>query len=186
MPEPTKFNTIAALAGRRVDAKDAASSQFPLSMVPVVRTRLSELLRKENVEYLVCSAACGADLLALDAALEAGINCHVILPFDKTRFRKTSVVDRPGDWGDLFDWIIPLIEERGSLRVLPEVTNTMRAFRFVNEAIVEQAATTAALRRLAIVVWEDHPRRHDDLTEEFLRIARTAGLDERVVLTTCD
>jgi hypothetical protein len=31
---------------------------------------------------------------------------RVILPFERRRFRETSVTDRPGDWGPLYDQVI--------------------------------------------------------------------------------
>jgi hypothetical protein len=59
---------VAALAGRRVDAADAAAPRFPLANVGAVRERLKTLLRAQGSAALVCSAACGADLIALDVA----------------------------------------------------------------------------------------------------------------------
>ena len=55
---------VAALAGRRIDAADAAGARFPLANAEVVRARLQALLRAEQGRALVCSAACGADLIA--------------------------------------------------------------------------------------------------------------------------
>ena len=90
---------IVALAGRRIDKPDADAPRFPLTSVDLVRGRLHHLLSVKKVTTLVCSAACGADLLALAAARDLGIRRRVILPFTRERFRVTSVVDRPGDWG---------------------------------------------------------------------------------------
>ena len=94
---------IVALAGRRIDKPDADAPRFPLTGVDLVRGRLHHLLSEKKVTTFVCSAACGADLLALAAARDLGIRRRVILPFTRERFRVTSVVDRPGDWGPLFN-----------------------------------------------------------------------------------
>jgi hypothetical protein len=177
---------VAALAGRRIDAEDAKVSQFPLAMIPIVRHALSDLLRKEAVSLLICSAACGADLLALDAALEAGIRCRIILPFEQSRFRQTSVIDRPGDWGALFDRIVSLVDSRGELIVLRDDQSDERAYQRVNEVIIREASAASIPRRLAILVWEGRPRLQDDATAEFSRLAIAAGMLERIVPTLCN
>jgi hypothetical protein len=46
---------------------------------------------KRGVDSLVCSAACGADLNALEIALERDLSVDVILPTDRETFRQTSV-----------------------------------------------------------------------------------------------
>ena len=89
---------VIALAGRRIDAADTNPPRFPLEAVPTVRRRLADLLAKERAVALVCSAACGADLMALEEAERLGLRRRIVLPFPPERFRKTSVIDRPGDW----------------------------------------------------------------------------------------
>ena len=59
---------VVALAGRRVDAPDVERPRFPLANVEAVKKRLMALLADLNTSVIVCSAACGADLLALEAA----------------------------------------------------------------------------------------------------------------------
>src|SRR6266513_899405 len=114
-----RSGAVAALAGRRIDAPDTKEPRFPLPMAPEVRKMLLALLRREKIRLLICSAACGADLIALDAALKLGIRCRVVLPFEPDKFRRTSVVDRPGDWGSLFDHALSVVESSGDLQVLP-------------------------------------------------------------------
>jgi hypothetical protein len=49
---------VAALAGRRIDASDAKVARFPLSEASRVRRELRELFIREQIEMLVCAAAC--------------------------------------------------------------------------------------------------------------------------------
>lgn len=97
---------VVVLAGRRTDAATAATKRFPLSNVPFVKQHLHRLFQTEGFTMLICAAACGADLLALEVAGELGISTHIILPFAPELFRLTSVVDRPGDWGPRYDQLI--------------------------------------------------------------------------------
>ena len=65
-----------ALAGRRVDAADASEPRFPLASVPLVRDRLHAFFTERPAAALVSSAACGADLVALEVAgLDVGWCC---------------------------------------------------------------------------------------------------------------
>ena len=59
---------IVALAGRRIDAVNAKERRFPLANVELVRKRIREMLKTEDATAVVCSAACGADLIALSEA----------------------------------------------------------------------------------------------------------------------
>lgn len=184
--KPERGNdVVAALAGRRIDAQDAKVPRFPLRNVPAVKLAVSKLLEKERVTLLICSAACGADLLALDAATHAGIHCRVILPFESERFRQTSVVDRPGDWGKLFDRIITAVDREGCLVILNGDTNLDGSYQRANEVIIQEAVAASNTRPLAILVWEGRRRDEGDVTAQFRSLAIAAGMSERTVPTLC-
>ncbi|MBZ9683330.1 hypothetical protein LB531_21985 [Mesorhizobium sp. CO1-1-2] len=175
---------VAALAGRRIDAPDGNTTRFPLARTAAVQKELRRLMLSEKVGLLVSSAACGSDLLALDAASEIGVRCRIVLPFDHTVFRQTSVVDRPGAWGPLYDRIVSKAARAGDLMVLSCSLGETRAFSEVNKMIVKYAAAAAApASALAILVWEGQPRGDYDATSEFQRLADEAGMVERTVLT---
>src|SRR3954470_8602116 len=101
-----KRSAIIAIAGRRIDATDTNAARFPRGAIPTVRRRLADLLIQERAVAIVCSAACGADILALEEAERLGVGRRIVLPFPANRFRLTSVIDRPGDWGQRFDRLV--------------------------------------------------------------------------------
>src|SRR6266545_4181994 len=109
------MSIVVALAGRRIDRGNEQEPRFSLAEVPRVREGLYQLLQRSKVDALVCSAACGADLLALEAAGTAKIPRHIILPFPPEVFRPISVVDRPGPWGPLFDQIVEEVRSDDNL-----------------------------------------------------------------------
>ena len=78
-------SAVAALAGRRIDAPDAKEARFPPANVARVRERIAAALREHDVVALVASAACGADLIALDEAAKLGIRRRIVLPFRASR-----------------------------------------------------------------------------------------------------
>src|ERR1017187_7580444 len=129
---------IIALAGRRVDSSDAKECRFPLRNVELVRTRVRAALIEMGAEALVSSAACGADLIALSEAGRLGLRRRVILPFERKRFRETSVTDRPGEWGPLYDHVLNEVEAAGDLVILQDVPDD-EAYSTANRAILDEA-----------------------------------------------
>jgi len=177
---------VVALAGRRIDAADAAA-RFPLANVERVRERLRTLLRAQGSAALVCSAACGADLIALDVAGALGLRRRVVLPFAPERFRETSVTDRPGDWGPLFDRIIGEVAATGDVVMLGLDEGDDATYAAANAAILDEAEGLAAGQPsevVAVIVWEGASRGQGDLTEAFATAARARGHPVREVSTT--
>ena len=177
---------ILALAGRRVDAPDAAVVRFPLENTSAVRRQLAGILTATQTSALVCSAACGSDLLALDAARGLALDCHIILPFAKERFRATSVIDRPGAWGALFDQIVQRAEQAGKVTVLNLPEPDEASFLAVNEAILAHAralASSEAQPIEAALVWDGKPRDGMDITAAFAGAAKSLGIPVREIST---
>jgi hypothetical protein len=169
---------VIALAGRRVDAPGADTARFPAANEVAVRARIRELLMEQRAQALVCSAACGADLLALEAAAGLGMRRCIVLPYTRARFRDTSVVDRPGNWGERFDAMVDTAAASGDPVVLGYAEGDETAYLATNTAILEQAALLAEQLHQtvgAIVVWDGAARGEDDVTAAFLREAQHRG-----------
>jgi hypothetical protein len=169
---------IIALAGRRVDSTDAKESRFPLRNVEIVRTRARAVLKEKGATAVVSSAACGADLIALSEAGELGLRRRVVLPFERKRFRQTSVTDRPGEWGPLYDQVLDAVEAAGDLVILQNGSDD-EAYSAANHAILDEAeALATALHQpaTAVLIWDGASRGDHDLTEEFGAEARKRGL----------
>jgi hypothetical protein len=174
--------TTIALAGRRIDPPDAETPRFPLANIALVRDRLRAFFVERGADTLVCSAACGADLVALEAAEALGMRRRVVLPFDPAKFRETSVTDRPGDWGPIFDRLVEAALQKGELVVLENAGEGGAAYATANSRIIEEAAAMPGARSAAIV-WEGRPRGDDDATAGFADEARGSGLAVETVLT---
>jgi hypothetical protein len=182
--------TVVALAGRRIDAV-GAPARFPLDQAPRVRKRLDRLLRQLRPAALVCSAACGADLLALEAAESLNIPVIIALPFAPDRFRETSVVDRPGDWGLRFDAVMARATgAAGRILVLASRSGDDDAYVAATDVILDEAQrlaremTSGENELVAVVVWDGVSRGEDDLTDYFRRSARRRGFRLRRISTT--
>ena len=171
---------VLALAGRRIDAADQAQPRFPPDNVTTVRQKLHQLFVEQRMRTLVCSAACGADLLALDEAHKLGLEAHVLLPSDVQPFREGSVVDRPGPWGEIFDLLIRQAEAENRLVILAPPNDATDPYLAANQSILQAAQQLAARTRdqvAAALVWDCLSRGQDDVTEDFGRRARQMGLN---------
>jgi hypothetical protein len=178
---------IVALAGRRVDAADAPEGRFPLANVDRVRERIRQVLLDLDASAVVCSAAAGADLVALEVAASFGLRRRVVLPFARERFRTHSVTDRPGDWGARFQRVCGELRGVSGMRVLRQSGTPHESARHASRVILDEAdelakaAVRSGLRRgsegvTAVVVWDGASRGPDDLTADFAEEARRRGL----------
>src|SRR2546423_14682060 len=120
-------NSVLALAGRRTRQNE-----------PRVQGAVRDVLSREAVQLLVSSAARGADILAIEAARAVGIPNVIVLPFEKEKFRETSVTDATQDWGRRFDVVMREAEERGQLIVIAADPSTS-SYRAATHEIVREA-----------------------------------------------
>jgi hypothetical protein len=176
---------ILALAGRRVDAADAKQHRFPAKNIDIVRERIHAMLQTRGAAVLVSSAACGADLLALSEAGKLGLRRRVVLPFDREKFRETSVTDRPGEWGLLYDSVLNEVEKNGDLLIM-QLTSDDEAYAEANHAILDEALSIGQQLPdsvTAVLVWDGKSRAEGDLTEEFGGYARKKSIPVVEVMT---
>lgn len=172
---------VVALAGRRPDPIGAEYKRFPLENAGTVEANLRELFERWAVRLVVCSAAAGADLLALQAARNLGLRRRIVLPFPPERFRQTSVVDRPGPWGELYDPVITEAAETDDLVILRQTGVGTGAYARANEAILDEAEALARHPgdARAVIVWEGKPKEGDDLESEDLTAAFASSAERR-------
>ena len=169
--------TVYALSGRRPDPPGAEFRRFPLENHDLVRERIQFLFEDNAARTLVASAACGADLIALQVAEALGMERHVVLPFASLDFRRTSVVDRPGDWGDLFDRTIDTIQRTGKLTDLGLSPGSDDAYNLANEAIIATAEHLPVGHETVrmCLVWEGAPRGSGDISYDMAQQADALG-----------
>jgi hypothetical protein len=164
-------------AGRRVDPADAATKRFPAENVAAVRARIEEVLKRERPVAIVSSAACGADLLLLQASIQlelsheiAELRRFVLLPSPPEEFRRSSVIDRPGDWGEIYEQVL----HESSVEVL-KLAEGHEGYTQTNLKLFDRALAMAAEYGTAVhalVIWNKESRGPDDVTAHFLEEAK--------------
>jgi len=181
---------IVILAGRRIDAEDAGARRFPVDQIKRVREEIKLFFVENNPHWLVCSGACGADLIALDVTVELNMPAKMILPFDADTFRSTSVTDRKGNWGILFDSIHDELNEKENVIILNFTKDDKDAYEKTNVAILKIADALfkkketfdpAAEKKVALIIWEGAPKNYNDTTDHFRKLAIESGYTIREI-----
>lgn len=94
---------VIVFAGHMIDAPDRSVPRFPAALAPAVEAAVRERFAQFHRPIVYSSAACGADLIFLETALDAGAEVNVVLPFDRADFVRTSVAIGGESWTGRFD-----------------------------------------------------------------------------------
>lgn len=112
-----KIPTVVVFAGHMIDRPGRNLPRFPPELEPVVRAALLDRLESLNVGLGYASAACGSDIIFLEALLELGGEAHVVLPYNQSQFLEDSVEIVPGQWRERFERVL---ERAGEVLVASE------------------------------------------------------------------
>ncbi len=139
--------------------------------MPDVRQRIRALLRDQNVQYGVCSAARGADLIFLSELLQRGGTAQVVLPFPVEAFKRASV---GSGWDERLDELLrsSAVELLVLRKEAPAESEQPKAFAECNRTI-EQLSVAQAGRfdqsPLLIAVWDGVNGGGDGGTGDFVK-----------------
>ncbi len=152
---------IAVFTGHRIDEPGRQPPRFPSVMVEPVRAAISQWIREHNVRIGFCSAACGADLLFLEAlqALPGSIT-RVVLPYAEEQFIPDSVA-RAGEpyWKELYHRVLEKAAQviiASPQRIGPAGT----PFAYANRVLLGQAMLCQQefqTSLLGLAVWNGQP-----------------------------
>ena len=94
---------VVMYTGHMIDHPARAVPRFPLEYEAAATSAAREQLARLRPMAAYGSAACGADILWLEAMGEVGGETHIVLPFPPADFHRISVDFAPGDWKMRFD-----------------------------------------------------------------------------------
>ncbi|HEY5365406.1 MAG TPA: adenylate/guanylate cyclase domain-containing protein, partial [Casimicrobiaceae bacterium] len=94
---------VLAFVGHMIDAPGAKEPRFPPVLEPAVSAAIRARLARLTQPIAYTSAACGADLVFIEAALDIGAEVNIVLPFDREDFARTSVATGGEGWVARFD-----------------------------------------------------------------------------------
>jgi hypothetical protein len=98
---------VLLFSGHMVDALGRQPPRFPADKEPVAAQRIGEeldALGASSEDLALCQAAAGGDLLFLEACLQRGVRCQVLLPFPEPEFVAKSILPSAGGgrWRDRY------------------------------------------------------------------------------------
>lgn len=151
---------VLVFTGHMIDAPGRAQPRFPHDLEAVVQAAIRS--RIDSVKPLAAygSAACGTDILCLEAMLERGAETHIILPFPPEEFRRVSVDFAPGgDWARRFERVI---ESADSVTVTSEhrATGSASSYEYANLVLTGMGSLRAGVLGTDVVglaVWDGLP-----------------------------
>lgn len=168
---------IVVQAGNRADEPGREPARFPADREAAVHQRMSTLLDVLQPHGVVTAAAAGADLLFVDAARMRRVPVHLVLPFERSRFRDLSVADRGARWVELYDRLVADIA--GDARCsMVELANQPDedGFRAGNQALLDRAILLAERHVIAVAVRPRRLSEHGSMTDDFVERAERCGL----------
>lgn len=96
---------IIACSGHLID-NPGRNRRFPPEAEPIARAKIEEKLNSLDATCGFSSAACGTDIIFLEAMAERGGETHIFLPFAKDQFIETSVLRGGSDWVARFEKVL--------------------------------------------------------------------------------
>jgi tetratricopeptide (TPR) repeat protein len=94
---------VLVFSGHMIDQTGRPAARFPAEIESEVREEVRRRVAALKPVAAYGSAACGADILCLEALREQGCETHIVLPFPPGEFRAASVDFAGADWGARFE-----------------------------------------------------------------------------------
>jgi hypothetical protein len=169
---------VVAFTGHMVDEPGRIPARFPASKVESVGQAIADRLRSLNrIQEGFCSSARGSDILFAEEMLKLIRPIHLILPFPRADFAKTSV---SFGWDQRFCDVIknPLVDVTELSDQIPPPEQQAGAFEHCNRHIQEAtilAATRIGGAPLLLTVWDGDRRREKGGTSDAVREWQNAG-----------
>ena len=156
---------VLVYTGHMVSPAARRSGAFPAHLEAAVREEIRSASKRIRPVAAYGSAACGTDILCLEAVQEMGGETHVTLPFPPAEFRKVSVETAPG-WGERFDRVLAAADSVVVASDHP-AEGSLSGFEYANLVLTGAGRLRAQVLGTSLVglaVWDGAPgaraRRH--------------------------
>lgn len=170
---------VVVFAGHLIDRPGRQSPRFPPDLEPAVRRAIHNRLKQLDAGFGYASAACGSDILFLEALLENGGEAHVVIPYNKKQFAKDSVSIRPGsDWGMRFEQVLARANEvvTASSQRLGEGSMSFEYTNLVLQGLAQMKAHQLETEVVPLAVWDQHSGDGPGGTASMIELWQNLGL----------
>jgi class 3 adenylate cyclase/tetratricopeptide (TPR) repeat protein len=155
-----KLPRAVVFTGHIIDQPGRENPRFPDYLEKQVYENIRDRLSNLDAKIGYASAACGADILFLEAILELGGEIHIVLPYDQEEFIKNSVDLIPGsNWKQRYK---NLLEKANEVIVCSHhnLENNPILYEYANRVIHGLGKMRAELldtELLHLAVWNGKP-----------------------------
>ncbi|HEY9875096.1 MAG TPA: adenylate/guanylate cyclase domain-containing protein, partial [Candidatus Obscuribacterales bacterium] len=177
---------VVVFSGHMIDQSDRATPRFPAEIEPIVYQTIRERLEKQDARLGYASAACGADILFLEAILELDGEAHIVLPYNKEEFIKNSVdIISDSDWVQRFYRVM----ERATETIVashPKLQETEVLYEYANRLVhglAKMRAEQLETNFLTLAVWDGKPSNALGGTASAIAYWRNCGYEVEIINT---
>src|SRR6185436_13844659 len=151
---------VVVFAGHMIDRPDRKTPRFPKEMEPAVETEIQRRIEALKPGIGFSSAACGSDILFLEAMLKAGAEVTIVLAYNEEQFVRDSVDFVPSsNWRSRFAEVL-----QKATRVLTASPQRLEiggiSYEFCNELLLGLAAIRSRqldTKLVPLTVWDGKP-----------------------------
>jgi class 3 adenylate cyclase len=155
-----RIPSVVVFAGHMIDRPGRSEPRFPEELASAVTAEIQLKLDKLEPGFAFSSAACGSDILFLEAMLDRGAEVSIVLPYNEEEFVRDSVDIVPrGNWRARFDRILAR-----AARVVTASNQRLEiggvSYVFCNEIILGLATIRARqldTQLIPLAVWNGMP-----------------------------
>jgi class 3 adenylate cyclase/tetratricopeptide (TPR) repeat protein len=175
---------VVVFSGHMIDQPGRLTPRFPNYLASRVYQKIADTLERLDARIGFSSAACGSDILFLEAMLKRGGEINVILPHLKEEFIKTSVTLIPGaDWGPRFEAVL---EQATQVIIASEnrTSGNAMVYEYANLLLDGLAILRAKMldtELIPLVVWDGGVGDGPGGTSSLVQHWRSSGLEPEII-----
>lgn len=177
-----RFPRYAVFSGHMIDAPRRPEPRLPdtAEMREALHQAIRQRLVDGGIQFAVCSAACGSDLIFIDEMLRAGGEVHVVIPWPRDQFIESSVAPGGDYWQAEFTRLLEQVSSISYLtqQTLPDADGI--AFEFCNRCIngfAMQRAGALGAEIVPIAIWDGRTGDGAGGAQSFVEFWRNFGHD---------
>jgi len=152
--------SVIVFAGHMIDRPERSVPRFPRDLEKPVAKEIRKRIDILKPGFGFASAACGSDILFLEAMLEVGAEVSIVLPYNEEEFVRESVdIIARSKWRTRFDHVLAR-----AARVITASTQNLEiggvSYEFCNEMLLGLATIRARQLDAALIplaVWNEKP-----------------------------
>jgi class 3 adenylate cyclase len=151
-----KIPPVVMYTGHMIDHPARPVPRFPEALEAAVAAAIRRRLEAIRPLAAYGSAACGSDILCLEAMRDLGGETHIVLPFPPVEFHRVSVDFAPGGWSERFE---RALASATSVTITSEhrARGSTATFDYANFVLTGMARLRAEVLRTdlhGLVVWD--------------------------------